>query len=119
MRPGVVAPGNKRRLGPLDRFHCRHGRFERTNFCGVGFRPNDDEIVVHHQASVFEFSLCDIFLFQAGRVNQSDVGITLGRKRERLTGADGNGFQAIAALFLEQRHQHIEQARVLRTGRGR
>ncbi len=94
-------------------------RLKLCNFGRIVFRSNNDEIVVHHQASVLQFTVGQILSFQTGRVNQRNVGIALGSEFQRLACANRDSLHAIAALLFKQRHQHIEQTRILRAGRRR
>src|SRR5262249_23661403 len=75
---------------------------------GIGLGPDDDEVVVHHQAAVQELALRDVLLLQRGRVHQHDVSFTACGERQRLPGADRHGLYRQTALLFEERNQHIE-----------
>jgi len=52
-------------------------------------------------------------------VDEDDVGLAARGEGQRLAGADRRRLHREACLPLEDRHQDVEQARVLRAGRGR
>src|SRR5438445_205512 len=80
-------------------------------------RPDEEEIVVHHEAAVQEVSRVGEDALGLGRVRQHHVRVAAAAHRERLPAADGDYLHAIAALPLEHREQRVEQPGVA-GGRG-
>jgi hypothetical protein len=76
----------------------------------------DEEVVVHDHDAFGAVALRHPLLLGVGRVHQHHVRFAARRKGERRAGADADRLDLVAGLLLEQRHQHVQQAAVLRAG---
>ena len=74
---------------------------------------------MHDQASVDEIAARDVALLRDRRMDQHDVGVTGCRHSKSSARPHRDHFDLDPAFRFEARHQHVEQAAVLRARRRR
>ena len=91
VRAALVGARNERRLRGLDLLRSAPSTFLARRLCRVGFRTDEDEVVVHHRMAVD--ALCPSAMYFPLRppgMHEDDVGIAPPPYVERLSGPDGN-----------------------------
>src|SRR6185503_8347770 len=118
MGPAPVAARHERRPRRADFAE----RFERVlaaaHFRRVGFRTDQDEVVVHDVLPLHAEALGEEPLFQRSGMNENDVGVAATPHVERLAGAERDDAHLNAGLLFELWQQVLEQSGLLgRRGR--
>ena len=98
---GVVATGHKGTAGTLDSGERGPGIGHAADRGGVGFRTDEDEIVVHHGLPVHAVALGNKLGLQGRGVYEDDVDVALARELEAGAGTAGNDLDADPRSGLE------------------
>jgi hypothetical protein len=112
---GLVAARHERRGFGLDRFQ-RGLDILALDAGGIGLRPDQHEVVVHHVKPLHAKSVGDEFFLLRSGVDEHHVGIAAPRGVERLAGALRDHLDVDIGFGLEQRQQIAEQPGILRRG---
>src|SRR5574341_531419 len=116
VRAAAVAARGEGRLRRLDSLQRGDDVLRAADYCRIGLRSHQHEVVVHHLEALHAIALGDELLLERLGVHEHDVGIAALAHVERLPGAERHDAHPDSGLLLEGGQQVLEQARLLGGG---